>query len=84
MLPETLVLIFYAYLGLGAIFALYFVIWGAARIDSDAHHLPVLLRLLLWPASVALWPMLLPKLWQTNTDKATRTHSEMPAPQPNA
>lgn len=62
MLIETLVAIFYAYFGLGAVFGLYFVVQGAARIDADAHHLPLQLRLLLWPASAALWPVLLVKV----------------------
>ena len=62
MLIELLVAVFYGYAGLGALFGLYFVIWGAARVDADAHHLPFLLRLLLWPGSVALWPVLLAKV----------------------
>jgi len=62
MLIDLLVAVFYGYLGLGAIFGLYFVGWGAARIDNDAHQLPILLRILLWPALVALWPVLLGKV----------------------
>ena len=61
-MTETLVTLFYGYCLLGAIFGLYFVSWGAARLDPDAHEMPVMLRLLLWPASVALWPLLLRKL----------------------
>ncbi len=68
MLIETLVTIFYGYAGLGAIFGIYFVIWGAARIDVDAHHLPILVRLLLWPASVALWPFMLAKVVRNRPD----------------
>lgn len=55
---ELLVSLFYGYLLLGAVFGVYFVIWGAARIDPDAHGMPISLRLLLWPGAVALWPVL--------------------------
>ncbi len=80
MLTQTLVTVFYAYLGVGAVFGLYFVSRGAARIDPAAHQLPILLRLLLWPASVALWPVLLPKLWKATSAEMTPPHSETTAP----
>lgn len=64
MLIELLVTVFYGYAVVGAIFGFYFVWWGVARIDPDAHPLPVTLRLMLWPASAALWPMLAWKLLQ--------------------
>jgi hypothetical protein len=57
-----LVYAFYGYVLLGLVFGLYFIGWGAARLDAEAGHLPVALRLLLLPASVALWPLLLAKL----------------------
>jgi hypothetical protein len=53
---------FYSYLALGGLFGLYFVGWGAARLDPVAHQLSWSVRLLLWPASLALWPVLLLKL----------------------
>lgn len=62
MTAELLINGFYGYLGVGAIFGVYFVGWGAARIDPEAHGMPIALKLLLWPASVALWPLLLAKL----------------------
>lgn len=83
MLIETLVTIFYGYAGLGAIFGIYFVIWGAARIDRDAHHISILVRLLLWPASVALWPFLIVKVVQTNSQHSVSPSSEAPLAQPN-
>lgn len=58
--------LFYGYWLIGALFGFYFVGWGAARIDPDAHQLPLLLRLLLWPASTALWPILLLKVYRYN------------------
>lgn len=62
MTTELLINLFYGYCVLGAAFGVYFVGWGAARMDTEAHEMPFTLRLLLWPASVALWPLLLWKL----------------------
>ena len=62
MFTELMVYLFYSYLAVGAIFGVYFVGWGAARIDPEAHEIPLLLKVILWPASVALWPLLLAKL----------------------
>lgn len=76
MLPDLLVTVFYGYLAIGAVFGLYFVTWGAARIDSDAHQLPVLLRFLLWPASVALWPLLGGKVLRANQTVAEHDHEQ--------
>ena len=82
MLIELLVTVFYGYAGLGAIFGVYFVIWGVARIDPNAHKLPVLLRLLLWPGAVALWPVLLLKVGQRKPNTTTLTGSDRPSAQP--
>ena len=57
-----LVYLIYGYVLLGSVFGLYFIGWGAARLDAEAGHMPVTLRLLLLPASVALWPLLLTAL----------------------
>lgn len=62
MIAEVIVYLFYGYLIAGVVFGLYFVGWGVARIDADAHGMPFALRVLLWPASVALWPVLLVKV----------------------
>jgi hypothetical protein len=53
-----------AYLALGAVFALAFVSFGAARIDPDARGMPFAARCLLWPGAALLWPLLLFK-WST-------------------
>ena len=83
MLIELLVAIFYGYALIGAIFGVYFVIWGAARIDTEAHHLPFLLRLLLWPGSVALWPVLLLKLLTHRPVATPLTDAKTTVNQPN-
>jgi hypothetical protein len=51
----------YAYLGLGLIFGLWFVFKGAEQIDENMHGATWPTRLLLLPASIALWVVLLKK-----------------------
>ncbi len=46
------------YFALGAAFAAAFVIWGAARIDHAAQGMPIQARIMIAPASAALWPFL--------------------------
>lgn len=81
MLIESLVTIFYGYAALGTLFGIYFVIWGAARIDDEAHDLPLLLRFLLWPGSVALWPVLLLKVWRAKAVVAESSHQSSSQPE---
>jgi hypothetical protein len=47
------------YLGLGLVFAIPFAFVGAGRIDPAARAGTVGFRLLIVPASAALWPLLL-------------------------
>lgn len=51
----------YAYLGLGLIFGLWFVFKGAEQLDENMHGTSRAARLLLLPASIALWVLLLNK-----------------------
>lgn len=46
------------YVAVGLLFAVAFVAIGAARIDPGARGAPLGFRLLIFPASVALWPLL--------------------------
>ena len=48
-----------AYLGIGAVFALAFVVVGASRTDPAARSMPWSARLVIAPGAVALWPLLL-------------------------
>jgi len=50
---------FYFYALLGLVFALAFVTVGVKRIDSQANGSGAAFRLLIFPGSVAFWPMLL-------------------------
>jgi hypothetical protein len=53
-----------AYLGVGVLFAVPFVLRWVGRIDPDAAHGSAGFRVLIFPGSVALWPLLLCRLAQ--------------------
>jgi hypothetical protein len=48
-----------SYLLIGAAVATPFVWLGVDRVDEAAAGAPVLFRILIWPGSVALWPVVL-------------------------
>lgn len=58
-LAEMIWLAVGAYLGVGALFALYFVLRGVDRRDAAARGAGFLFRLFLFPGAAALWPLLL-------------------------
>jgi hypothetical protein len=58
-IPQLVLTVLVAYLGLGVLFAIPFVIVGAGRVDPVARHAPVAFRLVIIPGSAALWPWLL-------------------------
>ena len=62
MVFELIVTIFFIFLAIylliGLFFALGFLNKGAATIDDNATHLPIRVKILLFPASVALWVIL--------------------------
>ena len=53
------VYVFYAYAGVGLLFALAFAYRGAQKIDDQASGSGFLFRCLIFPGSVAFWPLLL-------------------------
>ena len=53
------------YLLIGLVFAVAFLNKGAAKVDESAKGISWKTKLLLFPASVALWAILLPK-WRKN------------------
>lgn len=53
-----ILLVIATYALVGLIFGLLFVIWGAPRIDGAVHGAPKLFRMLILPASAALWPLM--------------------------
>ena len=48
-----------AYLALGALFAVPFLGWGAARMDAGIAASGVGARIMLLPGVIALWPVLM-------------------------
>ena len=55
---ELLINLFYLYLFFGVVFAVMFLWRGAAKIDEAARGISWKTRALLFPGSVALWPVL--------------------------
>ncbi|MEM1148482.1 MAG: hypothetical protein AAGH49_11870 [Pseudomonadota bacterium] len=66
---ETLILALGAYFGLGLIVGLIYMLGGAGRIDPAAKgkDMPLRVRLLILPGIVALWPVMLAKLFVQRT-----------------
>ena len=60
-LANLIVSAFGLYLAIGAVFALWFVIFGAERIDPAAKDMPVQARFLIFFGTAALWPLMLVK-----------------------
>jgi hypothetical protein len=75
---ETFIMLFYGYLFVGAVFGLYFIGWGASRLDEEAKTLSLVVRLLLLPGSIALWPLLLRKLLQHQPPSPTDSKPSLP------
>ncbi len=50
------------YIIIGLIFAVFFVSKGATKIDDSAKNINWKLKLMLLPASIAFWPILLKKM----------------------
>jgi len=56
------------YAALGFVFAVAFVCIGAKRIDSQAAGTGIGFRILIFPGSVAFWPLLLLRWSRGNTE----------------
>jgi hypothetical protein len=64
MIAAVLLSLFGLYLACGVIFALPFVVLGVGRIDPHAIHGSWGFRVLIWPGTVLLWPLLAKRLAQ--------------------
>lgn len=58
---EAILLAAGAYTALGAVFGTAFVALGVGQVDHAAVNSPWLFRLLIWPGSAALWPLMMMK-----------------------
>ena len=67
-ISNSLVLVLLGYAALGASFAIIFVIFGVQKIDPEAHGAGIGFRLLIFPGSVAFWPMLL-RRWASSSSE---------------
>jgi hypothetical protein len=85
LLANTLVTLLGIYVLLGILFAVPFILRGVNRIDPLAGKSTVGFRLLVFPGSVALWPLLAKRwLWnapppQERNPHRDRAHSEASA-----
>ena len=58
---EISVTIFYAYLVIGLLFGLWFVFKGVQKVDTGMKDIKWILRLMILPGTMALWPIMLRK-----------------------
>lgn len=66
---DLILLLVAGYSAIGLIFAAAFVLKGAAAIDPTAAGAPWSFRLLIFPGSAALWPILA-RRWAAARDRA--------------
>jgi len=66
---DFLLILISAYVGVGLVFTLAFVVKGAEQIDHAAQGAPIAFRLLIVPGSAALWPLLAWKWFHANRHK---------------
>jgi len=67
---EGAVLAFYAYVGVGAVFALGFSTRWVDRFEENAAHGSWGFRVLLFPGAVALWPLLARRAFSRHPERS--------------
>ena len=67
---NIILIIIATYLACGFVFAIPFVIRGADKIDEGAHGATWGFRVIILPASIVFWPLLLKKWISANKNKA--------------
>jgi len=75
VLAEVFVDFLTAYTALGVLFALPFVTAGVQRIDSQAKGSGLGFRVLIFPGTVAFWPLLLHRWMRGGPDPAVEQNS---------
>lgn len=68
-MAQLILMLIAGYAAAGALFALAFVVVGAARLDHAAKGAPWSFRVLICPGAAALWPFLLRK-WLSTARRA--------------
>lgn len=83
MTPAVLfVVVALAYLAVGVVFAVPFVLVGLGRIDPVAKGAPVRVRLLLLPGSAALWPLMAARVMRSRSKNETRSDTPISGEDP--
>ncbi len=62
---EILVFSFYAYLIVGFIFGLWFIFKGVQKVDHGMKEVKWILRLMILPGTMILWPVMLQKYFKS-------------------
>ena len=73
----------YAYLAIGAVAAVPFVVRGVRRVDPRAHGSSLGFRLVILPACVALWPLVVARWFRQGPPEERTAHrraARRPAP----
>jgi hypothetical protein len=73
-LATLLVTLFYLYGIIGCVFATWFVLRGVEQLDHVAKGISWITRLLFFPGSAALWPVLAWKLIYTSPENPANKH----------
>jgi hypothetical protein len=60
---QLIVYSIFVYLGLGVLFALWFVVFGMAKLDESARGTSFFLRLIIFFGAVPFWNLLAWRLW---------------------
>ncbi len=63
---DIITLVILAYVFIGLIFGLWFIIKGAQRLDEGMQEAKWGMRLILLPASIGLWPVLIANFKKMN------------------
>ncbi len=75
MVAEIVVFVVAVYALVGAVFACAFVTVGVRRVDASAAGAPWLFRVLIWPGTAALWPVMLAIWLRAGRRGAAGAHS---------
>ncbi len=70
LLAEVIVYVAFAYLAVGAVFALWFVAFGIGRFDDAASGSGIGFRFIIFFGAAALWVVLAAKLAKRRNDDA--------------